>query len=195
MTTASECRVLVIDGHPDPDRARLCHALAQAYAEGAHEAGCQTRMITLAETQIAFVRSPAEFEQKPESEAILSARADLEWATHIVLVFPLWLGGAPAYLRAFLEQVARGSFFADVSGRGWTMKLKGKSARLIVTMGMPAIMYRLMFGAHGVKGVARSILGFAGVDPVRLTLFGGAGGPNTAERWLREVRTLGARAA
>lgn len=187
--------VLVIDGQPDPDRARLTHALAQAYVEGAHEAGFQTRMITLAETEISFLRIAAEFDQAPQSPAILSARADIEWATHIVIIFPIWLGGAPAYLRAFLEQVARAGFLATVSERGWAMKLKGKSARLIATMGMPAIMYRLMFGAFGVKSIARSVLGFAGVDPVRLTLFGGAGQPNTAARWLREVRDLGVKGA
>ncbi len=152
-------------------------------------------MITLADTEIALLRTAAEFDQPPQSPAIISARADIEWATHIVIVFPLWLGGAPAYLRAFLEQIGRAKFFADVSERGWAMKLKGKSARLIVTMGMPAIMYRLMFGAHGVKGIARSILGFAGADPVRLTLLGGAGPQVTAQRWLRQVRELGMNAS
>lgn len=32
-------RLLLIDGHPDPDPARFGHALADAYAAGAAEAG------------------------------------------------------------------------------------------------------------------------------------------------------------
>ena len=32
-------RILLIQGHPDATRAHLCHALADAYAEGAREAG------------------------------------------------------------------------------------------------------------------------------------------------------------
>ena len=35
------------------------------------------------------------------------AQADIGWAQHIVLFFPLWLGDMPAVLKAFLEQVAR----------------------------------------------------------------------------------------
>ena len=34
-------RILVLDGHPDADRARFIHALADAYAEGATGAGHQ----------------------------------------------------------------------------------------------------------------------------------------------------------
>jgi putative NADPH-quinone reductase len=61
---------------------------------------------------------------------------DIEWADHIVMVFPLWLGSSPALVPAFLEQVACGGFFAETSGRGIRQKLKNKSARLIVTMGI-----------------------------------------------------------
>jgi putative NADPH-quinone reductase len=91
----------------------------------------------------------------------------------LVFVFPLWLGGAPALLRGFLEQVARDNFVAETDGRGIRQKLKDKSARLIVTMGMPALIYQLVFHAHGVKNIAQGVLGFGGIAPIRLTLCGG----------------------
>jgi putative NADPH-quinone reductase len=186
-------KVLIIDGHPDPERARFCHALTQAYAEGALEGGDETRVITLAETEIAFLRSSAEFAAPAVAPAILGAQRDMEWADHIVLVFPLWLGGAPALLRAFLEQVACGSFFADTAGRGIHPKFKHKSARLVVTMGMPAFIYRLMFHAHGVKNIMEGVLGFAGFRPVRATLFGAieASNAQTQRARLAQVRSLG----
>jgi putative NADPH-quinone reductase len=31
--------IAIVDGHPDPDKARFCHALAAAYAEAAQSAG------------------------------------------------------------------------------------------------------------------------------------------------------------
>jgi len=186
-------KILVIDGHPDPDRGRLCHALAEAYTEGALDAGDETRLITIAEMEIAFLRTAAEFAAAPLSPAIISARQDIEWADHVVLVFPLWLGGAPALLRAFLEQVARGAFFADTDGKGIRQKLKRKSARLIVTMGMPALVYRLIFQAHGVKNIMEGVLGFAGFRPVRMTLFGAveAAGKAVQRARLAQVRELG----
>ena len=53
--------------------------------------------------------------------------------------------------------------------------LKGRSARVVVAMGMPRAAYRLIFGAHGVKGFESGILGMAGFKPVRETLIGGVG--------------------
>jgi len=139
------------------------------------------------------LRTARDFAVAPTSPHIISAQSDLSWADHVVLVFPLWLGGAPAVLRAFLEQVACGSFFAETSGRAIRSKFKGRSARVIVTMGMPTFIYRLMFHAHGVRNIMQGVLGFAGYAPVRATLFGAAEsvGPSEQKRRLERVRTLG----
>lgn len=186
-------KILVIDGHPDPARARLCHGLAETYVQGAQTAGKETRLITLAELPVEVLRSAADFAEPPQSERIKSAQADIVWADHIVMVFPLWLGGAPALLRAFLEQVARGGFFAETEGRGIRPKFKGKSARLIVTMGMPSFVYRLVFHAHGLRNIMEGVLGFAGFAPVRATLFGAveAIGAEKQKARLHRVRVLG----
>lgn len=186
-------RILVIDGHPDPDRARFCHALANAYLEGAQSTGKETRLVTLAETEFAPLRTAADFARPTDMPAIKSAQDDITWADHIVLVFPLWLGGAPALLRAFLERIACGSFVAETAGRGIRQKLKGKSARLIVTMGMPAFIYEFVFHAHGVKNIMQGVLGFGGVAPIRLTLFGAveAARQGGQKKRLARVRALG----
>ncbi|TIT71390.1 MAG: flavodoxin family protein, partial [Mesorhizobium sp.] len=78
------------------------------------------------------------------------------WAEHIVFVFPLWPGTVPAMLKAFLEQVMRpGTAFAyPQKGEGFAKPfLHGRSARLVVTMGMPAPVYRLWFLGHGLAGM------------------------------------------
>lgn len=56
----------------------------------------------------------------------------------------------PALLKGFLEQALRPDFaFAHAKeGRGWSPRLGGRSARIVVTMGMPALAYRWWFGAH-----------------------------------------------
>lgn len=122
-------------------------------------------------------------------------------AEHIVFVFPLWLGTMPALLKAFLEQVMRpGVAFAyPNNGKGGFGKtlLKGRSARVVVTMGMPAFFYRLWYLRHGIAGMRRNILNFVGIGPVRETLFGPVEGASEAKRdkWLATMRALGARAA
>jgi len=41
-------RVVIIQGHPDPDGQRFCRALADAYERGAEESGCQVKIIDVA---------------------------------------------------------------------------------------------------------------------------------------------------
>lgn len=186
-------RILIIDGHPDPDRARYGHALAEAYADGARATGKQVRLMTLADSDIPMLRTAAEFAAPPNDPTVLRAREDLAWCNHLVLVFPLWLGGAPSLLRAFLEQVARANFMAETAGAGIRPKMQGRSGRVIVTMGMPALIYRLMFHEHGVRNIIQGVLGFGGIAPVRHTLLGAVESVERPElvRRLDCVRALG----
>jgi hypothetical protein len=63
-------------------------------------------------------------------------------------------------------------------------------------MGMPALLYRFYFFAHGVRGLERNILGFTGFSPVRESLLGMVADASPAKvgKWLGEMRALGARA-
>jgi hypothetical protein len=59
-------------------------------------------------------------------------------------------------------------------------------------MGMPAPAYRLLFGAHGVRGFERSVLALAGFKPIRETLFGMVeASAQGRERMLAKMAELG----
>src|SRR5258706_10141570 len=129
----------MIDGHPDPDRARFVHALADSYAAGAIDAGHEVRRIEVAGLDFPLLRSRTAWESEPPPAAIVEAQQALAWADHIVILYPLWLGDVPALLKGFLEQALRPGFAIDPKGAGLNNGLlRGKSARLVVTMGMPA---------------------------------------------------------
>jgi putative NADPH-quinone reductase len=170
-------RILLIQGHPDPTQAHLCHALADAYAEGAREAGHAVRTVDVGRLDVPVLRSAEDWEHGTLPAGLADAQAAIEWAEHLVVLFPLWLGDMPALLKAFLEQVLRPGFAFERGARNpFTAKrLGGRSARIVVTMGMPALVYRWVFRAHSVKSLERNILGFAGIGPVRETLIGGVG--------------------
>jgi len=130
------------------------------------------------------------------------AQADIGWAQHIVLFFPLWLGDMPALLKGFLEQVARPGFAFNPEGSNpfGRKGLTGCSARVVVTMGMPALVYRWYFRAHSVKSLERNILGFVGfvgVAPVHETLVGSVDqlGEGGVAKWKARMCALGAKAA
>jgi putative NADPH-quinone reductase len=182
--------ILVIDGHPDPNRGRFCHAVASAYAEGAKQAGHDVRIITVAELDVPLLRSQDEWVHGQLPPQVTQAQDSLRWAEHLVIVYPLWLGDVPAYLKAFLEQIARPGFaFAEPHSLR-PGALRGKSARIIVTMGMPAFVYRWFFLKHSLTSLKRNVLEFVGVKPVRETIIGSV--ENTdCEAWLVKVRALG----
>ena len=186
--------ILIVNGHPDPKSKGLCHALADAYAQGARQSGVEVRRIDVARLDFGFLHSQAEFEKGAVPAAIADVQADLLWTDHLVVIFPLWLGDMPALLKAFFEQTLRPGFAFTNRPHGFPiMHLKGRSARIIVTMGMPAPVYRWFFLAHGLKNLERNILRFCGFRPVRSTILGSIGtcGPDVIKRRLAEVKALG----
>lgn len=188
-------RILIIEAHPDGHEGHFCGALADAYAEGAARSGFALRRIDISTLDFPMLCSREEFENQPAPPALAGAAEAIRWAEHIVFVFPLWLGTMPALLKAFLEQVIRPGIAFEYRDRGTAALLSGRSARLVVTMGMPATVYRFWFGGHGVNGFARSILNFAGVRPVRQSLFGMVQQRSdaTRARWLARMKALGRR--
>lgn len=192
-------RIVLIQGHPDAGAPHLCHALAQAYAEGAVEAGHTVRHVDVATIDFPLLRSQHEWELGRLPGQLRPAQEDIHWAQHIVLFFPLWLGDMPALLKAFLEQVARPGFAFTTEGSNpfGRKGLTGRSARVVVTMGMPAIVYRWYFRAHSVKSLERNVLGFVGIAPVHETLVGSVEqlGESGVGKWKARMRALGAKAA
>lgn len=196
MTTPR--RILVIQGHPDNAKPHLLHALADAYAEAAAGAGHEVRRVEVASLEFPVLRSQEEWEHGPLPPSLSGAQADLGWCEHVVIFFPLWLGDMPALLKAFLEQLLRPGFaFRPAEGKSpFSAKgLENRSARVVVTMGMPAVVYRWYFRARSVRSLEKNILGMVGIGPVAETLVGMVGGmqPEVAEDWKRRLARLGTR--
>jgi putative NADPH-quinone reductase len=185
--------VAIVQGHPDPDRGHLCHGLADAYADGAAAAGHTVMRIEPALIDFPMLRSQRDFEAGQLPSMLTPARDAIVSARHLVIIFPLWHGTMPALLKAFLEQVMRPGIAMEYRRQGIPRGLlEGRSARIVVTMGMPGFVYRWYFRAHGVRGLERSILRFAGMKPVRETLFGEADDARR-QRWLDRMKSYGAR--
>jgi len=191
-------RILLIQGHPDADEAHFCHALAASYAAGAESAGHEVRQVNVASLDFPLLRSQKAWETGELPASLKPSQEDIRWAEHLVLFFPLWLGDMPALLKAYLEQVARPgfAFTREDGGNPFGKKgLTGRSARVVVTMGMPAFVYRWYFRAHSVKSLERNILGFIGIAPVRETLVGmvAAMKDEDSAKWMEKMRGLGRR--
>jgi putative NADPH-quinone reductase len=185
-------RIVIIQGHPDARGGRFCHALVAAYKSAAEAAGHQVRSIDVAAMDFPVLRTKEDWDSGSPNDAIRHAQESIGWAQHLVIVYPLWLGTLPALLKAFFEQTFRPGFALARSGQGFGGLLNGRSARIVVTMGMPALVYRWYFGAHSLKSFERNVLRFCGIRPIRETLIGMVESkPAARERWLAELRALG----
>jgi len=61
---------------------------------------------------------------------------------------------------------------------------------------MPALFYRLVYGAHSVKSLKRNILRFVGIKPVKSSLIGNVeGSADGRAEWLGTMKKLGAAAS
>ena len=128
--------VLLVLGHPRTES--FCGALAQAYRDGALEAGADVRKLALADLEFdPDVHTECPSEQELEAD-LLEARRGIEWADHLVFVYPNWWGTMPALLKGFFDRLFTPGFafehYEDGAGAGKRELLSEKTAELIVTM-------------------------------------------------------------
>lgn len=192
-------RILIVQGHPDRQRDHLCHLLAKAYAEGAAACGHEIEWLEPAHLRFPLLASRAEWEHGTLPPQLCAAQDAIRRAEHLVFIYPLWLGDMPAMLKAFLEQVSRPGMFVNFAdGKvSHTRLLQGRTARVVISTGMPGLAYRWLSGAHSLKLMRRHFLGDAGVAPVRSTVVGSATSMSAEQvaRWRRRLHELGRRAA
>lgn len=186
-------RICIVQGHPTPGGRHFCNALADAYSQGATDCGHDVRTLKVAEMDFPMLRSKPEWDKGPAPAAILEAQETIRWAGHLVIIHPLWIGAMPALLKGFFEQALRPGFaMALTPSGGWSKLLAGRTARVVVTMGMPALIYRWYFRAHGLKSLTQN-LALVGIKPRRAVLVGRveAMGDKKRSAWLDRLRDLG----
>ena len=188
-------RIVIIQGHPDAAARHFGHALADEYAKGCEDGGHEVRRVEVAQLDFPLLRTKEDFEKGTPPESIRQAQEAIKWADHLVIIYPLWLGSMPALLKAFLEQVLRPGFAFEYQKSGGMAKklLVGKSARVVITMGMPALVYRWIFFAHSLRSLKRNTLWFCGIGPVKSTIIGSIEGLTGRQKddWLDEMRGCG----
>jgi NAD(P)H dehydrogenase (quinone) len=186
-------KIAIVVGHPQRDT--YCEALGKAYQRGAQSGGHNAKLFMLAHMNFDAILREGYRRAQPLEPDLVAAREAFLACDHVVFVFPLWCGDMPAIMKGFLERVLQPDLLAiQAAGATANWKVfKGKSARVIMTMGMPGWFYRWYFGAHALKLLRRNILHFIGIKPVRSTIYGmiEAVGDETRKQWLREVEALG----
>jgi putative NADPH-quinone reductase len=187
-------RIFILDGHPDGARERFVHQLAEAYEEGAVSAGHQVIRKRLADLDVPLLRSKDDYQGDPP-EHLRECLDAVDWAQHVTIVHPLWLGSMPAALKGLFEQLVRPGFAFSTNHLGrWPVRFwEGKTARIVVTMGMSKPAYWWFYGVGGSRSPQRVVLSTSGFRRVRTTLIGRAEtmSPEERKKWVEKVRALG----
>jgi len=189
----SSKKILIINGHPDKES--FNYALADAYALGARSTGAEVRQIQLTDLQfnpnlVFGYRKRTELE--PD---LLQAWEQIQWAEHIVWVYPVWWGSVPALLKGFIDRLFLPGFAfrKRENSLWWDKLLTCKSARLISTLDQPAWYYWLVYREPSNKAMKKLTMQFVGMSPVRTTTIGPIRLSTIAYRkkWLRKIEKLG----
>jgi len=184
-------KIAIVVGNPQTDS--YCEALGDAYRRGAQSGGHEPKLFVLARMNFDAILREGYRRLQPLEPDLVTAREAMRACDHMVFVFPLWCGDMPAIMKGFIERVLQPDLLAVQASKGKWNIFKGKSAQIIMTMGMPGWFYRWYYGAHALKLLKRNILSFTGISPVHSTIYGmvEAVGDETRKHWLREVEALG----
>jgi NAD(P)H dehydrogenase (quinone) len=190
-------KVLIIQGNPDSSS--FCDALAESYKKGAIRANAEIKEIHVRELDFdPFLPVGYKREIKLE-QGLIDSQHLIKWADHLVFVYPTWWGTMPALLKGFIDKVFLPGFgFRYRKDSVWWDKLlKGKSARLIVTMDTPPWYFRWIYGRPGHNAMKKSTLEFCGVKPVKIISIGPVKHSKESKRetWLSNVQKLGEKVA
>lgn len=184
-------RIAIIVGHARKDT--YCEALGDAYRRGAEAGGHTPELFVTSRMTFDPILHEGFTRIQPLEHDLQAAHDAIIEADHLVLIFPLWLGTLPAIFKGFLERVLQPDL-VEPSKKGKFIKIfKGKSARVIMTMGMPGFIYCWYFGAFALRMLKRNILGFVRVSPIRSTTHGmiETVTQETRQSWLADAEAMG----
>ena len=186
-------KILIINGHPDKES--FCSALSEHYKIGADSSGADCKLINLTELNFSPVLKYG-YRKRTELEPdLLEAQKFISAAEHLVFIYPTWWGTQPALLKGFIDRVFLPKFAFKYRDNSllWDKLLKGKTARLIVTMDTPKWYYNIIYNRPGHNAMKKGLLEFCGIKPVKITTFSPIKKANESKlaKWLKKAEILG----
>jgi putative NADPH-quinone reductase len=186
--------ILIINGHPDKES--LCTELANSYKRGADsnkDIICD--LIHLYDLDFDPILRYGYRQRTVLEPDLLKAQEAIMAADHLVFVYPTWWATFPALLKGFIDRVFLPGFAFKYRENSvfWDKLLKGKTARLIVTMDAPDWYYWLVNKSPGHNAMKKGTLEFCGVKPVKVTTFGPVKTADSRkyQKWIKKVEQMG----
>lgn len=186
-------KILVIDGHPNPNS--FCSSLNQTYVDSAKRSQFEVDTLVLRNLKFDLSLHKGYTEIQELEPDLIKAQEKIKWCEHLVIIYPMWWGMAPALLKGFLDRcwLPGFAFKYHDSDPMWDKLLKDRSARMIVTSDAPYLYNLLIYWNAPYRVMKKMVLKFSGFSPVKLTAIGRVKNLTEQEREksLRKVSRLG----
>jgi len=185
--------ILIINGHPNADS--FCQAISDTYKKGLLSSNANFQEILIRDLK--FNPNLAYgYQKRTELEPdLLEAQEKIQWADHIVWIFPVWWGSYPAIMKGFIDRVFLPGFaFKKQENSVWWDKyLTGKTARIISTLDQPAWYYRWVNGRPTYYAIKKLTCEFVGIKKVKFTTIGSLrlSTEEYRKKWLTKIERLG----
>lgn len=150
-------KTLIVFNHPY--EGSFCNAILDAAQEGLAESGQPCRLIHLdkdgfdpvmrAKDLKAFAMAGKEGEKAltDVDPLVMQYKEKIEWAEHLVMIFPIWWMSVPAMTKGFIDKVIFPAIAYDMVGNRLQSRLSSlEKVTVITTMNTPADIYKERFG-------------------------------------------------
>ena len=198
--------ILVINGHPDKES--YCQAIFQTIVENIDSKRHELEMINLNEEEFDPVLRYGYRQRMEDDPFILRSQSLIQWADHLIFVYPIWWSSMPSLLKGWIDRVFtpgiaysannRGSFILNyLRGRQFKKLLKGKTASIYATSMAPTWWYKVFSGpinipdSYGISVLKNAVLNHCGIKTKRVSILGELGREvntsSTRQKFLQKV--------
>lgn len=182
--------ILVINGHPDKES--YCQAIFQTIVENIDSKRHELEMINLNEEEFDPVLRYGYRQRMEDDPFILRSQSLIQWADHLIFVYPIWWSSMPSLLKCWIDRVFtpgiaysannRGSFILNyLRGKQFKKLLKGKTASIYTTSMAPTWWYKVFSGpinipdSYGISVLKNAVLNHCGIKTKRVSILGELG--------------------
>jgi len=185
-------RIFILLGHPNKDT--LNGKMAESYEKSAFSAGHDVRRVNIGDMKFDPILHKGYKEIQELEPDLKKVQENMRWCDHFVLFYPNWWITMPALLKGLFDRMWLPGFAFKFKSIGWEKLLKGRSARVIITMNSMPILERILLGDF-TNEIRRGILGFAGFK-VKISKIGPVEGisEKKVSKILKKVEYLAKRA-
>jgi len=185
-------RILVLSANPRKNS--FVHQLALAYS-GAAQKTHDVQLHDLAHMTFNSDLSQGYEEEQTLESPLKAFQESLEWCDHLVILAPVWWGALPAKLKGLIDRTFLPGFaFQYEEGKAIPKKLlKGKTARVILTMDTPPWYYVLIQRAPVIHQLKKATLEFVGFTAIKSKMIGPviSSSKEARSKWLDYAAGLG----